>query len=168
MYRFIFVIIGALIFFLKSSGFVFLDDYKLGKEEYYALDATVISVYDGDTITVMTKNGKQRVRLYGIDAPEREQVYGAESRKFLADYIDRKDVTLHVFSIDQYGRLVAIVLKDDVDINAKMVRNGKAWSYDGFSNRYTELCKKARKEKRGLFGLGSEPLEPWRYRKKQE
>ena len=77
------------------------------------LEGTVISVYDGDTMTLTAeKNGKTekfKVRFFGIDAPEAAQEYGIESRDSLRNMILDKKVKVNVVSVDRYGRSVGKV-----------------------------------------------------------
>ncbi len=81
------------------------------------LTGKVIKVADGDSITVLDANYTQhKIRLAGIDAPERKQAYGLASRKHLASIVAGKQVTVEYQKRDRYGRIVGKVLLDEIDV----------------------------------------------------
>lgn len=130
-----------------------------------------IKVADGDTITVVDKEGnKHKVRFYGIDAPEKEQEWGQQSRKTLADVIDQKQVRLEVINTDRYSRKVSKVFliegNKEIYINSYMVNTGNAWYYEQYAKNDAELAaahQKAKSEKLGLWSAKN-PIAPWLYR----
>lgn len=131
----------------------------------------VIQVADGDTIVVHTGMGKtDRIRLYGIDAPESRQRGGDEATGFARDMLLFSPVSLSVIDTDQYGRSVALVRLEDGRIaNAEMVRAGHAWVYrnycrEAFCAQWLALEHQARKQGLGLWRQGN-PLPPWQWRK---
>ena len=131
----------------------------------------VIQVADGDTIVVHTDLGKtERVRLYGIDAPESKQRGGAESTHFARDLLFLETVSLSVTDTDQYGRAVALVkLKDGRIANEEMVRAGHAWVYRGYCREafcasWLALERQAQKKGLGLWRQ-SKPMPPWKWRR---
>jgi endonuclease YncB( thermonuclease family) len=131
-------------------------------------DGRVVAVADGDTITVLYDTIHCRVRLAGIDAPERGQAFGAATRKALADKVAGQLVTVEWRRRDRYGHVLGDVYLGKRWINLELVREGLAWHYKRFS-RDKELAaaeRAARAGKRGLWGQ-SEPLPPWEYRKRQ-
>ncbi|MCR9143829.1 MAG: thermonuclease family protein [bacterium] len=136
------------------------DDELVGK---------VIRVADGDTITIQTPIGDQeKIRLFGIDAPERGQAFGRKSQRALADLVAGRTVTVLIQDEDPYGRLVGVVYADDeTDVNAKMVDLGLAWVYRRYTNdpELIELEEDARDAGRGLW-RDPDPLPPhvWRAR----
>jgi endonuclease YncB( thermonuclease family) len=80
--------------------------------------ARVVGVVDGDTIRALTDDNQLvRVRLKNIDSPEKGQSFGQASKQNLSQYIFGRDVELHVFGRDRYGRTLAVVMLDGVDIN---------------------------------------------------
>jgi micrococcal nuclease len=94
------------------------------------LTARIVGVVDGDTIRALTKDNQLlRVRLRNIDAPEKGQAFGQAAKQNLSQYIFGRDVELHVFGRDRYGRFLAVVMLDGVDINLQQVRDGYAWVY---------------------------------------
>ena len=93
----------------------------------------VVAVADGDTITVLDTNKVQhKIRLAGIDAPEKAQPYGQTSKQSLSDLVFGKTVTVDTDKTDRYGREVGKVLVDGVDTNLEQVRRGLAWHYKAY------------------------------------
>lgn len=125
-------------------------------------------VIDGDTIDI----GPVRIRLHGIDAPESDQTCaragggtwncGTVSTRRLADLIDRTHVTCIARDRDAYGRIIGVCLKDGVDLNALLVREGLAWAYMRFSEDYAVQEQAARAEQIGVWQAETTP--PWEYR----
>lgn len=120
-----------------------------------AWEGKVVGVADGDTVTVLSKNNEQiRVRLYGIDAPESAQAFGARAKQALARMVFGKVVRVEEKDRDRYGRVVARLYVGSVDVNAELVRQGmesasvgreihpKGWGLpqaDLLSRRYTGM-----------------------------
>ena len=128
--------------------------------------AKVIKISDGDTITILTQQHEQiKVRLYGIDAPEKKQPYGKKSKQFLANLIAGKVVEVDENGKDRYKRTIGTIYLDGKDINAQMVANGYAWAYRKFSKKYTAQESKAKSQKLGLW-QDKEPTPPWEWRRR--
>ena len=132
----------------------------------FAFNGKVVSIHDGDTITVLNGKEQTKVRLYGIDAPEKKQDYGQKSRQFLASLIAGQVVEVEPKGKDRYKRTLGIIHYKDQDINAQMVLNGYAWAYVKYSIIYVDQEKTARENKRGLW-QSSEPTPPWEWRHKK-
>ncbi|WP_346745418.1 thermonuclease family protein [uncultured Campylobacter sp.] len=126
--------------------------------------AKVIKISDGDTITVLSGKEQTKVRLYGIDAPEKKQDYGQKSKHFLASLIAGQVVEVEPKGKDRYKRTLGIIYYKGQDINAQMVLNGYAWAYVKYSKIYVDQEKTARENKRGLW-QSSDPTPPWVFRK---
>lgn len=126
--------------------------------------AKVIKISDGDTITVLSGKEQTKVRLYGIDAPEKKQDYGQRSKQFLASLIAGQVVEVEPKGKDRYKRTLGIIHYKGQDINAQMVLNGYAWAYVKYSKIYVDQEKTARKNKLGLW-QSSDPTPPWEWRK---
>lgn len=93
----------------------------------------VVSVADGDTITVLDADKTQhKIRLNGIDAPEKAQPFGQLSKQSLSDLVFGKTVQIDANKVDRYGREVGKVLVDGVDTNLEQVRRGLAWHYKAY------------------------------------
>ncbi|MDR2353362.1 MAG: thermonuclease family protein [Deltaproteobacteria bacterium] len=149
--------------------------FSFGLNEVKALDiyhGQVERVLDGDTISVLTTDFERiRVRLYGIDAPEKSQPGADESRNSLSNLIMGKNVVVESLDTDRYSRLVALVVLDDVLVNLYLVEQGHAWVYEYYCK--VEICKafreaqnKAQKAKIGLW-KDPAPVAPWEHRKKR-
>jgi micrococcal nuclease len=127
----------------------------------------VIGISDGDTFTILGEHQQPvRVRLYGVDAPEKSQDYGKAAKQYLSDLIFGKNIELHEIDIDQYGRIVAIVKVDSVVVNEELLSAGMAWHYIHYDHnpKWTALELVARSNHKGLWQQ-DEPLEPWNFRK---
>lgn len=140
-----------------------------------ALAATVITgqvvrVADGDTITVLTPDRQQaRIRLAGVDAPEKKQAFGQRAKDFISSLVAGKVVTVRVEKIDRYGRSVGeVFLPDGRSLERLLVENGFAWWYRQYSRDSSlgELEEKARAERRGLW-QDPNPMPPWEWRRQK-
>lgn len=141
---------------------IFLENFVAVSKNF---EAKVTRVIDGDTIEVLSKNNQRdRIRLYGIDAPESKQAYGQKSRKFLSSIIAGKNVKIIYKDKDQYGRILAIVEFQGRDINKIMVQQGFAWAYSYYSDLYILDQKTAKERKIGLW-RDKNPIEPYKWRK---
>lgn len=135
--------------------------------------ATVIGIADGDTIKVLDANKQQhKIRLQGVDAPEKSQAFGKASRLHLSQLVFSKTVTIEYEKMDRYNRQVGKVLVNGIDANLAQVRNGMAWHYKKFEkeqsledrNEYSTAEQRARSSGLGLW-VEDKPLPPWEYRK---
>ncbi|WP_169975880.1 thermonuclease family protein [Campylobacter sp. RM16191] len=130
-----------------------------------ALGGKVVKVSDGDTITILQDKQQIKVRLYGIDAPEKKQAYGEKSRKFLANLIAGQIVEVKEKGKDKYKRVLGVVYYNGQDINAKMVSSGYAWAFVKYSKDYVKHQEYAVSKKFGLWA-DKEPAPPWEWRKR--
>ena len=131
----------------------------------FAFPAKVVKISDGDTITVLSGKEQTKVRLYGIDAPEKKQDYGQRSKQFLASLIAGQVVEVELKGKDRYRRMLGIIYYKGQDINAQMVLNGYAWAYVKYSRIYVDQESLARENKRGLW-QSSNPTPPWEWRRR--
>ena len=130
----------------------------------------VVSVSDGDTITVIHYGGGERIRLNGIDCPEKGQPFGNTARRFTSALVFGKEVTVQAKNTDQYGRTVAdVILSDGRSLNRELVVAGLAWWYRKYSKDESlgQLEKEARAARRGLWA-DPEPDPPWKWRKRRK
>jgi micrococcal nuclease len=87
----------------------------------------VVGISDGDTISVLREGKAVKVRLHGIDTPEKAQAFGTQARKFTSDVAFQQTVTVMVQTTDRYGRLVGqVLLPDGRSLNQELVRAGMA------------------------------------------
>lgn len=122
---------------------------------------------DGDTIEVLHSLRAERIRLHGVDAPEKSQAFGSRARQFTAGLVFSRIVTVHERGRDRYGRTLAeIALPDGRVLNRELVANGFAWHYKRYSSDLglARLEETARAEKRGLWA-DAHPVAPWEFRK---
>lgn len=128
--------------------------------------AKVIAVLDGDTVLVLRGTQKVKVRMVDIDAPERQQPYGRRSRRALCEMVCRREVQLETRAVDQYGRLLATLYVDGINVNQEMVRQGYAWEYSRFhaDTTYRALQSEAQQARRGLWSQAA-PQAPAQWRK---
>ena len=131
----------------------------------FALSGKVVSIHDGDTITLLQDKQQIKVRLFGIDAPELKQPYGKKSKQFLANLIAGQIVEVEENGKDRYKRTIGTIYLNGIDINAQMVANGYAWAYRKFSKKYTPQESQAKKQRLGLW-RDKEPILPWEWRKR--
>ena len=127
----------------------------------------VFPISDGDTLKILTEtNEKMRIRLAGIDTPEKGQPFGREAKQALTVLTLQKKITIDVQTIDRYERTVGLVYVQGLDVNAELVRQGMAWVYRRYTNdeRLYALEAKAKKEKRGLWSTNNF-IEPWLWRR---
>jgi len=131
----------------------------------FGYPAKVVSIIDGDTVHVLANNQDIKVRLFGIDAPERKQPYSAQSKAALAEKILGQTVEVTTHGTDRYRRTIADLYIGKRCINEEMVSEGWAWDFKRYSNgRFAGAEQKARKEKAGLWADPA-PVAPWEFRK---
>lgn len=133
-------------------------------------EVKVIAITDGDTVRVIDSGkGEIRVRLDGIDAPERKQPFSDKSKQALSEKVFGKTVELEDKGKDRYGRTIGILMVDGRNINREMVAEGWAWWYRKYAPGNTELeqAETAAREKR--LGLWADPMPvpPWDFRAKK-
>ena len=158
-----YIILALLMFF---NCIFIATPYAAAKNLYNNIPGIVTKVYDGDTLTLQNNNGIYKIRLSGIDAPERRQAYGNVSRNHLYNMVRNKFVYAAVHDKDRYGRYVAKIIVDNTDINAEMLKTGLAWHYKRYDKNpeYARLEQEAKQNRRGLW-MEKNPIPPWIYRK---
>jgi len=130
------------------------------------LTGKVVGVHDGDTLTVLDAASVQhKVRLQGIDAPERGQPFGTVARERLAALTMGQTVTVETLGQDRYGRTLGRIVIEGQDVNRQMVLDGLAWHYVRYSKAeaLTAAEREARAAGRGLWA-DREPVPPWEWR----
>ena len=132
----------------------------------------VVSVADGDTVTVLdSSNAQHKIRLSGIDAPERAQPFGRKARERLAELVAGKSVEVETDKTDRYGRSVGKIVLNGTDVNLAMVVAGFAWHYKAYAKEqsavdrrlYADAESDARQARRGLW-FDVDPVAPWEWR----
>lgn len=139
------------------------------------LSGRVIGVADGDTITVLdSTNTKHKIRLNGIDAPEKSQAFGNISKKSLSDIVFNKQINVEWHKYDRYGRKVGKIYVDNEDVCLEQIRRGLVWfniKYKGELVQrdritYVQAHQEAERNKIGLW-VDKNPIPPWEFRKQQ-
>ena len=148
-------ILTAALFLLALTGSTLAEQLK------------VVSISDGDTFTGLDSQNRQvKVRLHGIDAPEKAQAFGNVSRKALGDLIEGKTVEVQQVDKDRYGRVVANVHVGNVYVNRELVAKGLAWRYVQYDKKgeFTQVEQAAKAARKGLWA-DEKPGPPWEWRK---
>lgn len=147
-----------LLLFLLVSSIVF-SETLVGK---------VIKVADGDTITILVNGNKERIRFYGIDAPEKKQEYGMKSKDFVSKKVMNKEVKVQVMDTDRYGRKIGKIYYDGKYLNLESVSKGYSWWYEYYSRNDKDLKEAQKRAKMYKLGLwkGEHPEAPWEFRKR--
>lgn len=135
----------------------------------------VVHVSDGDSMIVQVNETKLRVRMHGIDAPERTQSYNRKARQSLVELVADRTVTVQYDKEDKYGRIVGKVLVNGTDAGLVQLQRGMAWFYRFYQDElapedraaYAQAEAAARRERRGLWA-GSDPVPPWEFRRKRQ
>lgn len=158
---FVYLLLGSLALVLLNSSL------------YAAsINGKVVGVSDGDTITVLDASKTQiKVRLEGIDAPEKAQPFGQKSKEHLSDLVFGKQVVVESNKTDKYGRTVGKVLVNGKDANLEQVRSGFAWHYKEYQKEqspsdrvaYSNAETNAQNIKSGLW-RDPKPMPPWEWR----
>ena len=157
----------------RPYGAVFLIAFGLLLLPHAALawPGLVVGISDGDTITVLRNDREQvKIRLYGIDCPEKRQAWGSRATQATGRLCAGKVVDIQETDIDRYGRTVAIVtLPGGLTLQNELVRDGMAWAWPRYCKlpicrAWSELEAKARESKAGLW-RDAEPVPPWEWRR---
>ena len=129
--------------------------------------ARVVSVHDGDTLTVVIEHRQVKVRLTDIDAPELRQPFGTRSKQSLSEMCFGKVAALEVRGQDRYKRSLARVTCDGTDANAEQVRRGYAWTYTRYARADSPLHAIQIEARSAHRGLWSDPasVPPWEWRR---
>ena len=131
-----------------------------------SFNGTIIRVIDGDTFVFQTSEDSLTIRMYGTDAPERNQPFSRESSDFLKQFLDI-EATIVATGVDRYGRTLGILFIDGKDMNLLSIINGCSWHYKKYSKdiQYAKAEESAIKNELGLWKLDN-PIPPWKWRKK--
>ena len=136
------------------------------------LQGKVVNVADGDTLTVLDDHKTQhKIRLQGIDAPEKSQPFGQKSKQSLSQLVHSKMVTVEFEKKDKYGRTVGKVLLNDTDVCLEQIKLGMAWHYKKYAAEqpktdreiYAQAEQLAKSQAIGLW-RDKNPMPPWDFR----
>ena len=140
-----------------------------------SIDGRVVGISDGDSVTVLDSDKVQhKIRLAGIDAPEKGQDFGNRSKESLSELVYDQIVLVETEKKDRYGRDVGKVLVQGVDASLAQVQRGLAWHYKAYEREQSANDRKlydfaeseARASRRGLW-VAPDPMPPWKFRRKK-
>jgi endonuclease YncB( thermonuclease family) len=137
-----------------------------------AWSGKVVGVTDGDTITALHEGRGERIRLYGIDCPEKRQAFGSKAKQATSLLTFRKVAKVEAVDRDRYGRTVALVTVGTTLVNQELIRQGLAWVYTRYCTRpvcreWARLEAEAREARRGLWA-DPRPVPPWEFRRQKK
>ena len=150
--------------------------FAAGNLNAATLQGKVVSVADGDTIKVLDATKTQhKIRLQGIDAPEKAQAFGQKSKQSLSQLVYNKQVTVEYQKKDKYGRTLGKVILNGTDVCLEQIKLGMAWHYKQYKSdqpkedreTYAQVEQTARIQAVGLW-KDKMPNPPWEYRKQQK
>jgi endonuclease YncB( thermonuclease family) len=157
---------AALVLLLAFSLVQYLGD----SPPDFDLTGRVVRIADGDTLSILdATNTQHKVRLYGIDTPERDQPFGNAAKKALMQLVDEKPVGVVVITTDSYGRKVGTLYQQGVNINVAMVASGYAWWYQHYAPHERTLAASEQQARAHGLGLWAapHPVPPWDWRRGQ-
>ena len=133
----------------------------------------VVAVADGDTVSVLRDGTNTvKIRLSGIDCPEKKQAFGQKAKQFTSTLAGEKQVQVIEKGQDRYGRTLGeVILEDGRSLNQELVRVGLAWWYKQYAPKDTEMEALEAEARAGKLGLwidtdtAAPPVPPWAYRK---
>jgi endonuclease YncB( thermonuclease family) len=155
-----------LLLFVSGSGlnYKFTPHKHPAKREIRLLATRII---DGDTFEGRANDSTFRIRLNGIDAPERGQDFYNVSKQRLGELCKDSPLLVTLFNKDRYGRWIADVhSRNNIFINYKLVEEGLAWHFKKYSSDtlLAALENNARAKRSGLW-VNNNPVAPWVKRK---
>ena len=147
-------------------GLSFLVFLSFDASSEFIQDLKVEKIIDGDTVHASLEGKTYKLRLTEIDAPERDQPFGRQSKVFLRELLKDGEFDADISGKDQYGRYLARLYDNGVDINRKMVNEGMAWVYDFYvtDKTFYKNQQSAQQEKKGIWSKRF-PAPPWEWRR---
>lgn len=136
------------------------------------LTGRVVGIADGDTLTLLdTTNTQHKIRLAGIDSPEKSQPFGQHCKKSLSYLAYDRVVKVESNKLDRYGRVIGKVWVENRDVNLDQIRRGCGWHYKKYQNEqshddrlsYNSAEESARTSRVGLWA-DDNPVPPWDWR----
>lgn len=133
------------------------------------INGRITGIADGDTVTVLQNSRQFKIRLAGIDTPEKNQDFGNKAKQYTADRVFKKQVRVESRGTDRYGRVIGLVFYSGGCLNEELIRAGYAWVYGRYC-KYTVCAgwmgyeKEARRKQVGLWACNN-PVPPWAFRR---
>ncbi len=155
---------------MKNSLFVLILTFLvLASASAHAWTGQVVAVTDGDTIKVLQDGRETKIRLYGVDTPEKKQAFGQKAKDFTASLVAGKMVDVEPVDQDRYGRTVGLVTVSGRNLNEELVKNGFAWVYRQYCRRgeCSAWIKEESQARAARIGLWADPapVPPWEWRR---
>ena len=159
---------------MPRHGFIVLTFLVLISAPLWAetLTGRVVGISDGDTLTLLDAGHSQyKIRLSGIDAPEKKQDYGERSKTSLSSLAYNRQAAAHCRKTDRYQRKVCVVFVDGRDVGLEQIKTGMAWWYQQYAKEQTQQERidyehaefQAKSHRYGLWN-GKNPAPPWEWR----
>lgn len=152
--------------------YVFVGFLLAGHVYADTLTGRVVGIADGDTLTLLdATNTQHKIRLAGIDSPEKAQPFGQVCKQSLSDLAYDRTVQIDWNKLDRYGRVIGKVLVNGQDVNLEQIHRGCAWHYKQYQNEqtledrlsYAKAEDKAKAKKVGLW-VEAGAVAPWEWR----
>lgn len=155
--------------FLKRYSLASVLVFGLMITPAHAWPGKVVGISDGDTITVLTQDKREiKIRVYGVDCPEKSQDFGTKAKQFTSDKVFGKTVEIDPVTMDRHGRTVGMVSVNGSNLSKMLVESGMAWVYDDYCKmqecqEWRVLQEGNKKQKRGIWSVNS-ATPPWDFR----
>ena len=149
--------IGSAVIFLLLASHLEAADYT----------GRVVGVLDGDTIEVLHNQHPERIRLSGIDCPEKRQAFGQRAKQAASELVYGREVTIQTHGKDKYKRTIGdVILQDGMSLNQELVKQGWCWWYRKYAPGNTVLERLETEAREGRKGLWADPqpVPPWEWR----
>jgi endonuclease YncB( thermonuclease family) len=129
-------------------------------------EGRVVGVVDGDTLDVLQDGRSVRIRLEGVDCPERAQPWSRRATTLVSDLAFGRTASVRVVTVDRYCRQVARVEVEGRDLSRELLRSGLAWHFKLYNqdSDLADLETQARAQRRGLWSQ-ADPIPPWEWRR---
>lgn len=140
----------------------------LAQAKNVSVDYRVVGISDGDTLTALGADRERlKCRLYGIDAPEKKQAFGQQSKLSLSELSYGRTASISIVGRDRYGRAICKIAVGGVDVNKEQIARGMAWMYRRYAKdrTYSDAEVKAKSRRIGIW-RDTQPVPPWDFRRK--
>ena len=138
------------------------------------LTGLVVGITDGDTLTLLVDRQQYKIRIAGIDAPERHQAWGDKSKLNISRLSFSQPAVADCPKVDRWGRQICKVAVNGVDIGLEQVKDGMAWWYRKYAKEqpaedqpiYENAELMSQLGRHGLWG-DTNPMPPWDFRREK-
>lgn len=161
------VLNSAMVLILALPCFLLAGELNITQADKETLNGYVVYVNDGDSFVLKVGKKHHKIRLFGIDCPEKDQSFSKEADAFTRNAILKKQVKVVVHDVDKYRRKVGVVYTTNgMNLNEELISKGLAWWYQHYNDdtRLKQLEQQARRQKLGLW-IVDNPTQPWKFRR---